>query len=359
MSKESQLCFRVDNGNGLLLPERCSIDLSCYEDEELGQAIAVTIKEILSTLALLGFDLCALDGITMAQDCQAAVADLQTLPEECVPLKSTDPPDTMEMGRTIAVWRDQKLRFHIVLRAGLGLMALSTETSLQTLAYGCIAHEAAHVQHEGHLYRLFPDIYGRPLDCGERSRQLFLKAMDVWSEYAASRSSASFRPEALEEFEGVFCRALESSFTFSQDRIAAHRRDRNEAQAFEDIQQIFGDVAISAGYFLGHLDGLNLRLEGQGTDAFALIEQHPHIQGLVLRLQRILNELWLGEFGWESIEVFAPIYEVIREMFALHGMTFARHGNEWRIVMCEETKSAEGIRDPAAVWIEPPDKSKS
>ena len=62
----------------------------------------------------------------------------------------------MEMARTVAVWREKELRFHIVLRAGVGLMALSPEKDLQALAHACIAHEAAHVDHEGHLYRTFP-----------------------------------------------------------------------------------------------------------------------------------------------------------------------------------------------------------
>jgi hypothetical protein len=359
MGELGQLRFGRDKESELLLPEQFGIDVSCYDQEEVRQAIAETVNQIFSTLTLLGFDLRALDGITLAHNCEAAAASLQRLPDGLVPLESTDPPGTMEMGRTVAVWRDQKLRFHIVLGAGVGLMMLSTETILQTLAYGCIAHEAAHVEHEGHLYRAFPDIYGRPLDCGERSRQTFLKAMDVWSEYAASRSSASFRPEALWEFEGVFCRALESSFTTSKDQIAAYRRDRNAPLAFREIQQIFGDIFISAGYFLGHLDGLEFKLEDDGSDASVLLRQHPQIERLVFRLRRILNELWLGECGWESIEVFAPIYEVIQEMMALHGLAFAKHEKEWRIVMCEEAHSAEEIRDALTNWMTRPSNTET
>jgi hypothetical protein len=123
-----------------------------------------------------------------------------------------------------------------------------SEKDLQTLAQACIAHEAAHVEHEGHLYRTFPGIYGRPLECGDRSRQTFLKAMDVWSEYAACRSSATFRPEAVEEFEGLFCRALEESLAACRERIAAYRIDQKAAEAFRDIQQLFGDAFIHARY---------------------------------------------------------------------------------------------------------------
>jgi hypothetical protein len=46
------------------------------------------------------------------------------------------------------------------------------------------------------------------LDCGDRSRQSFIKALDVWSEYAACRSAAEFRPDSLEDFDEAFCIAI-------------------------------------------------------------------------------------------------------------------------------------------------------
>ena len=39
---------------------------------------------------------------------------------------------------------------------------------------------------------------------------------------------------------------------------AHYRKGGGANQVFVDIQQLFGDVFICAGYFLGHLDGLGL-----------------------------------------------------------------------------------------------------
>jgi hypothetical protein len=160
--------------------------------------------------------------------------------------------------------------------------------------------------------------------------------MDVWSEYAACRSSAMFRPEAVEEFESIFCRALEGSLVSSTVQIAAFRHDRNAKDAFVGIEQLFGDVFIHAGYFLGHLDGLELMLEADAPRASELFQKHPQIHPLIARLRRVLHELWLSEYAWQSIEIFTPIYDLICEMMALHGLEFARHEDEWRIVMCED-----------------------
>ncbi|MGB6130377.1 MAG: hypothetical protein WBG54_01240 [Acidobacteriaceae bacterium] len=335
MNEPIQIRFHEDKEGRLPLPKQCSIAISNCETPEICQIVASSMEQILYALALCGLDLRSLDGITLSRDCRTDGALLQRFPEGEVPLEMTDRSDTMEMGRTVAVWREKELRFHIVLRAGIGLMTLSPEKEQQALAYACIAHEAAHVDHEGHLYRAFPGIYGRPLECGDRSRQTFFKAMDVWSEYAACRSSAQFRPEAVEEFEGLFCRALEESLTVCKERIAAYRRDRETLQICMDIQQLFGDVFIHAGYFLGHLDGLELTLEEDAPDASTLLRQHPQVEALVIQLRRVLHELWLSEYGWKSVEVFAPIYDLICEMMALHGMAFAQHNGEWRMVIAD------------------------
>jgi hypothetical protein len=354
----SELRFRPDKEGRLLLPELCIITTSCYETQDEREVITMAMEQILYALALVGMDLRALDGITLSRDCRADATTLQRKPEGQIPLEMSDQPNTMEMARTVAVWREKELRFHIVLRAGVGLMAISPEKDLQALAHACIAHEAAHVEHEGHLYRTFPGVYGCPLECGDRSRQTFLKAMDVWSEYAACRSSAMFRPEAVEEFEGIFCRALEESLAASTAQIAAFRQDRKAKDVFVGIQQLFGDVFIHAGNFLGHLDGLALTLEDDAPRASELFQKHPKIHPLIVRLRRVLHELWLSEYAWQSIEIFTPIYDLIREMMALYGMAFARHEDEWRIVMCEDEQATEAIRDALTAWTAQPEESK-
>ncbi len=250
----------------------------------------------------------------------------------------------MEMGRTVAVWRDGQLRFHIVLRLEIGLMVLSSEENDQALAHACIAHEAAHVDHEGHLYRTFSDVYGRPLECGNRSRKTFLKAMDVWSEYAACRTSAMFRPDAVEGFEGIFCRAFEEYSSTCRDRVAVCKRDGNTTEICAEIPLICGDVFICAGYFLGHLDGLELNLDENAPRVSMLLRQYSEIELLVARLNRTLHELWHSQPLWESIEVFAPIYDLICEMMALHGFVFVQREAKWQIILCEDTaESTESL----------------
>ena len=345
MSEPAQLIFDSGGDKTLLLPKACSISVSCFESQDVRQAIAATTKDLIYDLALNGMNLLALDGVTVALDTRKAACEMQTLPDGAVPLEMSDQPETMELARTVAVKRDNEFRFHIVLRAGVGLMTLSPKPDDQALACGCIAHEAAHVEHEGHLYRTFPEVYGRTLDCGDRSRQTFIKALDVWSEYAACRSSAEYRPEALADFERAFCLALDGSRSASRRWIESFRDGGRATDTFREIQQVFGDAFICAGYLFGHLHGLELHEPQEGTAARQLLSENPSVAAVIGRLGRVLHQLWLSEFAWESIDVFAPIYDLICEMMALYGMAFARHGDEWRIVMSNEASGTPALRD--------------
>lgn len=353
MSTVRELNFQPNGEGHLPLPERCSLDVSCFEVPEIQDALAIAIEETLYVVALAGIELQALDGVTVAPDCRAAACALQNLPEGQVPLEMNPQPEVMEMARTAAVRREGDLRFHIVLRPGLGLMTLSPEPEMQRVARACIAHEAAHVEHESHLYRMFPDSYGKPLECGNRSRQTFLKAMDVWSEYAACRSSATFRPEAMEEFEGILCRAIEDSSAAAIAQIRAHREGRVAGEVFREIQQIFGDVFICAGYLLGHAHGLEQHLKDRTSRLDEVFQRNPAIETLMTKLERILHELWLQEFVWSSIEVFAPIYDLICDMMSQCGLVFVRHEDEWRIVMYEDRQAIEAARNALQQWTRP------
>jgi hypothetical protein len=345
MTDDYVLDFHQNKDGTLLLPGRCSVSVACYDSKEVKQEIILSIKESLYGLALSGMDLRALDGITVALDVRKTACELQSLSDGAVPLEMSDQPETMELARTVAVKRGHEFRFHIVMRAGLGLMTLSSKPEEQALACGCIAHEAAHVEHEGHLYKTFPENYGRTLDCGDRSRQTFIKALDVWSEYAACRSSAQFRPEATADFDRAFSLALEESRSASQRWIENYRDGGDAAATFREIQQVFGDTFICAGYLLGHLHGLELSGFGEAPAARQLLLDNSPVAELIARLERILHELWLTEFAWKSLEVFVPIYDLLCEMTALHGMAFARQGDEWRIIMSDESQKTPALRD--------------
>ncbi len=136
MSAVRGLNLRPSGEGRLPLPERCSLDVSCFEESEVQEALALAIEDTLYVVALAGIELHALDGVTVAPDCRAAACALQNLPEGQVPLEMNPQPDAMEMARTVAVRREGDLRFHIVLRTELALMSLSPDAVMRRICVG-------------------------------------------------------------------------------------------------------------------------------------------------------------------------------------------------------------------------------
>lgn len=278
------------------------VDVSCIEDESVHSSMETLLGEILRLFGILYFELEALDGMTVAKDCRAAAIAIQKPPDDSCVSAGIDLPSTVELARTIVVWRGEELRFHVVLHLDVAELLLSEDKQHEPLAMACIAHELAHVQHEGRFSRKFSSIYRGPLECGNRTRAMFIRAMDVWSEYAACRSSACFRPEALGEYGRLLQRAIEKLLTIRQTGEG------------EDRQTAAAEVLVCAGYLLGQLDGLALEAELQTRDAALSLRGDITVTVILDRLRSILRNLWETEEEWESIEVFAPIYDLMLEL---------------------------------------------
>ena len=110
MSAIRELTFAPEGGGRLPLPDQCSLDLSCFEEPEVQDALALAIEEILYVVTFSGIELQALDGVTVTSDCRAAACTLQDLPQGQVPLEMNSQPEVMEMARTAAVRREGDLR---------------------------------------------------------------------------------------------------------------------------------------------------------------------------------------------------------------------------------------------------------
>jgi hypothetical protein len=314
-----------------LLPEDWEVSAVAPESPAQAEVIGQTIAGIMHMLAELGSDLRSLDGITLATDCKQTASEIQQLRAGEIPLEAADLPESLDLGRTVPVWRGGELRFHIVLRASLGVMAISGKKKDYELAVASLAHEAAHVEHEGHLYRQLPQLRARPLECGNRSRAAFIKALDTWSEYSASRSSAMFRPGALQDFDSVFSKLLRQSVPACRAIIASCRKHGITPKAFLDLQQLFGDLFIRAGYLLGHLHGLEWNLDEHAPRAAVLLEKRPEMRDVMARLGNALHLLWLTEYAWDSIEVFAPVYDLLLEAMELYGLSFHKNNEEYTV----------------------------
>jgi hypothetical protein len=283
-------------------PKSYPVNGSCFEDAEKRSRVESFVGGFLRLFGPLHFDLEALDGATFATDTRATAIAIQKPPDiSCIPPDTIKLPNTLELARTIAVWRGDRLCFHVVMHADIGEMFLSEDKAQQALAIACLGHELAHVQHEGRFYRKFPSLYHGPLECGSRNRSVFIQAMDVWSEYAACRSSAALRPEGLDEHQLLLLRAIEKMLTIERTALP------------EENIAVAAEMLLCAGYLLGELDGLELEIEFEPRQGAPSLPEHAKIISAISRLKGFLRELWQTEEDWPSVDVFVPIYELMLE----------------------------------------------
>ena len=100
---------------------------------------------------------------------------------------------------------------------------LSPEPESKRLALGCIAHEAAHVEHESHLYRMFPDSYGKPLGVRQPFATGLLEGDGCLERICCVPVLGDVSPGSGGGVEGILCRAIEDSSAAALEQIKAHR----------------------------------------------------------------------------------------------------------------------------------------
>ena len=131
------------------------------------------------------------------------------------------------------------------------------------------------------------------------------------------------------------------------------REGRSAGDVFREFQQIFGDAFIHAGYLLGHIHGVERRRKDCTPRLDEVLTRNPELKSLMERLERVLHDLWLQEFAWPSIEVFAPIYDLICERLSQCGLVFVRHDDAWQIVMYEDQTVLEAAQEALSRWRKP------
>ncbi len=77
MSGARVLEFRSSGVGCLPLPERCSLDVSCFEESEVQEALAIAIEETLYVVALEGIEVAKTFEFERAAELRDTVKDLR------------------------------------------------------------------------------------------------------------------------------------------------------------------------------------------------------------------------------------------------------------------------------------------
>jgi hypothetical protein len=274
-----------------------------------------TVVDIFSQM----IDLSDLDGITIAADYPAALANLDRgYPTNHVLTATTEGASGVAMSPLVK--RNGTLKTHIVLDAAFMVALLDPAAPHHTIARMTLAHECVHVYEHSTFDKAFPGFLLQKTYTEVREWLVLETARACWAEYLACRFSAWARPEHLAFYEEVFCTALKDCDTKVEAAFADYGLDHDGMKLAVAVGKAYSFLLKYGAYLVGHLAGTEQELTAAPAAAAALAGHAfaPYVAKLDSALAAIAAKLKT----WGSIEEMWPPGEILVEILAGHGIHF-------------------------------------
>lgn len=263
-----------------------------------------------------------LDGITVAFDCNNALAQLDRGYRSEKLLKRTLNDKVAGVAMAPAVLRDGVVKGHLVFYAPAVLPIEKTSRDSFCEALYTIAHECAHIEDLKHRDECIPGtILQKPITDSE---EVILGPIceAIWAEYAACRVSAPFGETQAKRYEDGLISALQNARKNSNGAILSFRSHGDLNRVLEEAGYSLCEPLRLIAYLIGHLDGLDMSF-----DAAPGARDELHISDYNVftdRLKSILRQLWTNRASWESPAIFDPIKDIVRDVLKSGGLILCR-----------------------------------
>ena len=289
----------------------------------MGNAIGDVICEIGRVL-----DLSALDGVTVAYDYEAALAQLNRGYETTHRLTPTRGHAT-GVAMSPAVMRDGLVKTHMVFHAPYVELLLSEDHEQLAGPIHLIAHECAHVEATSKFDRAFPGtlLQRQILDVLTNLRWQVIKA--TWEEYAVCRSCANYGSDPLDGYEETFLNCCATARDRANDLIRAYRLHGEHSRVMFEVYGLYGDLMKFAAYYLGTLDG-------QGIDGSSRKRANELLAGhwfepFYRRLHDACGVVFDQYGRWTDQTSFERLGDLSQDLVQDGGVRIERIGDDVRI----------------------------
>jgi hypothetical protein len=273
--------------------------------------VARAIDELASDLQL---SLAGLDGVTIAHDYDAALAQLDRGYEASSPLTRTKDGTGEGCAMAALVLRNNQVMSHLVL-AGYIVPLIDVPQQGVSGKY-ILAHELAHVHEHYFRNRVLPDTL-LTIRIPKRDEAFLYDLADTcWGEYVACLFSASVHPEQGKLFEMPLLDLLPKA----QDEIVAAKRawllDRNMGKFWQNAGGAVYSLLKYFSYLLGHAAGLDKTVNEIAPETWMLLQSNAWLLPSVEALNEVLSQMLQTFEEWKSLEVFEPLKQLARRLLA-------------------------------------------
>jgi hypothetical protein len=173
-----------------------------------------------------------------------------------------------------------------------------------------IAHEAGHAHDQTVIDRQLPGwLLREPVNDYETA-----PALAALDEYTACRLSATFGDEReTKNYEATFVKVLSITRQQGNQIILKYRTSGNNlTPIISEFIPLYGRLMKAYSYLLGHIDGLNQRLEEAAPAAHEAIQTAKWFSELAKRWHESLQQGWELYGAWKSPE---DLYMAQKEIF--------------------------------------------
>jgi hypothetical protein len=272
------------------------------------------VSEVMQELAcVLELSVVGLDGITIAYDYDAALAELSRGFNTSGSLTRTVDEFAGGVAMSALVMRDGNVKSHILMHAGIVPLIDAPEDGVS--GKYIIAHELAHA-HETHFRdRQFQGTLLQPKIFGAKEILLYQIADTCWSEYVACNLSAPAYPDHGVLYERTFVAALRQF----RERIFMTKRewakDQDYGKAWTRISNDVMAVLKYASYLMGHVAGLNEAFEDYAHEAWMLMQENAWLLPRFEQQYAALAEMMSTFEQWKGVEAFDPLKKIVENVF--------------------------------------------
>jgi len=301
------------------IPANLGLTVKGFNDPKVAKQFGRSVLEAVSVFGSF-MDLSRLDGITVAMDYDAALAEIDRGMDGLRPLSRSNT-EMQGVAMSPAVMRDGEVRTHLIFDAAMLVPFVHAEATKDEKAdsLAIIAHECAHVGITARKEAAIPEARLGTRIAGYERALTFQVAEICWDEYAACRISARFAPRQQATHADTLQAVLPSARPDADAAIRSYRFHRDIERLLDESVPPLIQPIKAAAYLLGAMDG-------DGASWVDLPETRTAMKDagygeLVDRLHEILRQIWQSQDEWEpTLEVFEPLQIFVKDVLESAGL---------------------------------------
>lgn len=287
-----------------------------FPDEESKIQLARYTGDYLRELSK-HFDLSSLDGVTVAQDYNQALLELDR-GFQTEHLLSPSQGRVIGIAMTPAVIRDGCVKSHIVLNSWYIKSLLDEKDPNYNYAIHVLAHECGHVEVTAKFEASFPGFLAT------RTHETALESLrwgvilPVWDEYAVCAISHGFGEDKTKAYEDIFLEYLATTRDTANAAIKTFRIHGDARQLVDDVYMAYGNLLKYASYHLGTLAGAGISWLDRPVVCEALVDSWflPFYERLNAGLAAIFDSYGI----WTDQSSFEVIGDIVDDMVRQNGV---------------------------------------